>query len=71
MYAPTAAGADAPRRVRASEKITSSRPTVAITSARKCALEARSLVEMLITDSANIAFAATAPAMQPHTCAAE
>lgn len=31
MYAPTAAGAEAARRVRASEKITSTRPSVAMT----------------------------------------
>jgi hypothetical protein len=36
IYAPTAAGAAAPRRVRASEKMTSSRPRVAITSANRC-----------------------------------
>ena len=69
MYAPTAAGAIEPRRVRASEKITRSRPSVATTSASRCASEARCLVEMLIAASANIAFAVIAPAMQPLTCA--
>lgn len=37
MYAPTAAGAEAARRVRASEKMTSSRSSVAMTSASRCA----------------------------------
>jgi hypothetical protein len=41
MYAPTAAGAAAPRWVRASEKITSSGPSVAIASASRCAPVAR------------------------------
>ena len=69
MYAPTAAGANAPRLVRASEKITSSRPSVAITSANRCAGDARCLVEMLTAASANIPFATIAPTMQPPTWA--
>ena len=40
-----------------------------MTSDRKCAAEARCLAEMLTAGSANITFAATAPAMQPATCA--
>src|SRR5437763_13578490 len=65
MYAPTAAGAEAPRRVRASEKMTSNRPRVAMTSANRCAGLARCLVEMLTAANANIALAAIAPMMQP------
>ena len=38
-------------------------------SDRKCAAEARCLVEMVTAGSANIRFAATAPAMHPATCA--
>ena len=41
MYAPMAAGAMFARLLRASEKITSSRPAVAITSENRCAGEAR------------------------------
>ena len=41
MYAPTAAGALLARLVRASEKITSSSPAVAIASENRCAGEAR------------------------------
>ena len=48
MYAPTAAGAVDARPVRASEKMTSSRPSVAMTSANRCAGLARWWVEMLI-----------------------
>ncbi len=58
-----------PRRVRAREKITRSKPRVATTSAKRCADEARWVVEMLIAERANIAFAAIAPAMQPPTWA--
>ena len=47
MYAPTAAGVELVRWVRASEKITSSRPSVATASASRCAEDARCLVEML------------------------
>ena len=65
MYAPTAAGATVPRRVLASEKITSNSPSVAITSENRWASVARWLVEMLIAASANIAFAVIAPAMHP------
>ena len=65
MYAPTAAGADSPRRVRASEKITSSSPSVAITSANRCAGDARCLVEMLTSAWENIALATIAPRMHP------
>ena len=49
--------------------MTSSRPSVAITSAKRCAGLARWLSEMLIALSANIALAATAPVMQPATWA--
>ena len=69
MYAPTAAGAMLPRLVRASEKITSSSPSVAITSANRCAGVARCFVEMLTAASANIAFAVIASRMQPVICA--
>ena len=65
MYAPTAAGAAAPRRVRVSEKITSMRPSVATTSANRCAPEARCLVEIVTRACANIALATMAPVMQP------
>jgi hypothetical protein len=65
MYAPTAAGALAARPVRASEKITSSRPSVAITSAKRCAALPRWWAEMLTALSANIAFAVIAPVTQP------
>ena len=65
MYAPTAAGTTLVRRVRASEKITSKRPAVAITSENRCAGEARWCVEMLIAASENMPFATIAPRMQP------
>ena len=48
MYAPTAAGVVCERRVRAREKITSTRPAVAITSESRCAGEARWCVEIVI-----------------------
>ena len=54
---------------RASAKITSISPSVAMTSDRKCAGEARCLAEMVTAGSANITFAATAPATHPATCA--
>jgi hypothetical protein len=54
---------------RASAKITSSSPSVAMTSDRKCAPEALSLAEMLTAGSANIRLASTAPATHPATCA--
>jgi len=69
MYAPTAAGAACARPVRASEKITSSRPSVATTSAKRCAPLARWFCEMLTAASANMTFAAIAPLMQPTICA--
>ena len=69
MYAPTAAGVVRARLVRASEKITSSSPAVAITSENRCAGEARWWVEMLIAAEANMPFAAIAPRMQPATWA--
>src|ERR1700677_3753942 len=69
MYAPTAAGAVAPRLVRVSEKITSIRPSVATISAHTCALEARCLVEPATSACANIALATIAPVMQPATWA--
>lgn len=65
MYAPTAAGAEAARRVRASEKMTSSRSSVAMTSASRCALVARCLVEMLTAAVANMPLAVTAARVQP------
>src|SRR5271167_1925997 len=69
MYAPTAAGAAAPRRVRVSEKITRIRPSVAMTSAKSCAPVARCLVEIDTKAFSNIAFATIAPVMQPAICA--
>ena len=69
MYAPTAAGAARDRPDRASAKITTMSPRVAMTSDRKCAGVARCLVEMLTAGRANIRFASTAPPMQPVTCA--
>src|SRR5580704_17858590 len=68
MYAPTAAGALAPRLVRAREKITSSRPSVAMISERKCGPVARCFVEIVTCDSANMPLAASAPRMQPAIC---
>src|SRR3954471_16268008 len=65
MYAPTAAGAVDARPVRAREKMTSSSPSVAMTSASRWAGLARWWVEMLIALSANMPFAAIAPATQP------
>ena len=49
--------------------MTRMRPSVATTSASRCASEARCLFEMLIAASANIPLATTAPAMQPQTWA--
>jgi len=69
MWAPTASGALRARPGRAGTKITSSSPAVAMTSDRKCAAEARCLAEMLAAGSANVEFAATAPAAQSATCA--
>src|SRR4051812_36600914 len=69
MYAPTAAGAVDARPVRASEKMTSSRPSVEMTSANRWAGLARWWVEMLIALSANMAPATVAPLMQPATWA--
>ena len=43
-------------------------PRVATISDRKCAGEARCLVEMLTAAPENIRFATTAPPMQPATC---
>ena len=68
MQAPTAAGALRDRPERARAKITRISPAVAMTSNRKCAPEARCLVEM-DTARANIRFAATAPATHPATWA--
>src|SRR5271166_2284709 len=67
IYAPTAAGAARDRPDRASAKITTMSPRVAMTSDRKCAGVARCLAEMLTAGRANIRFASTAPAMQPTT----
>ena len=61
--------ADRDRPVRASAKITRSRPSVAMISDRKCAGLARCLAEMLTAARANIRFAMTAPAVQPATWA--
>ena len=55
--------------MRASEKITSSRPSVATTSASRWAGDARCLVEMLTAAFSNMAFATIAPLTQPATCA--
>jgi hypothetical protein len=62
-------GAAFKRLVRASEKITSSSPTVAIASLSMCAGEARWWVEMLTAASANMPLAAIAPSTQPAVCA--
>jgi hypothetical protein len=51
--------------VRASAKMTSSRPPVAMTSEKTCAGLARWWVETLIALSANMALAEIAPRMQP------
>ncbi len=67
IYAPTAAGAVRARPVRASAKITSSSPAVAMISDRKWPGEARCLAEMLTAGRENIRLATTAPAMQPAT----
>jgi hypothetical protein len=69
MYAPTAAGAVLTRPLRAREKMTSSRPSVAIASARRCGPLARWCVEMLIALSANMVLAVIAPVTQPATWA--
>ncbi|HUZ29313.1 MAG TPA: hypothetical protein VMU90_08740 [Solirubrobacteraceae bacterium] len=53
------------RLVRASAKITSSSPAVAIASASRWAGEARCLVEMLTAAWANMPLAAIAPKVQP------
>jgi hypothetical protein len=69
MYAPTAAGVIVERRVRASVKMTSIRPAVAMLSENAWAGLARWWVEMLIALKENIAFAVTAPRLQPRTWA--
>ena len=69
MYAPTAAGADLDRPERARAKITSSRPSVAMTSDRKWAADARCLVESSNAALENIRLASTAPLTQPAVCA--
>ena len=63
------AGAVALRPLRTSAKITSSRPSVATTSAKRCAGLARWVSEMLTAARENIALAAIAPDTQPATCA--
>ncbi len=69
MYVATAAGATFNRLVRAREKITNSRPTVAITSENRCAGDALWWVEMLTAARANMPFAVIAPSTQQATCA--
>src|ERR1700735_5368637 len=69
MYAPTGAGALDVLRVRASEKITSSSPAVPMTSANRCAGEARWWVEMLTAASENMPLATMEPSAQPTTWA--
>src|SRR5580700_3608930 len=69
MYAPTAAGVTRLLPDRASAKITSISPRVAMISDRKCPAVARSLTEMLTAGKANIRFATTAPAVHPATWA--
>ena len=59
--------ADRPERARA--KITSNRPRVATISERKCAGEARCVVESSKAARENITLATTAPSAQPATCA--
>ena len=59
----------AARPVRASAKITSSSPAVAITSEKACAPDARSLVETVTACRPNIKLAATAPVTHPATWA--
>ncbi|MGI8410892.1 MAG: hypothetical protein ACR2QA_00025 [Solirubrobacteraceae bacterium] len=66
-YAPTAAGAEIVRRVRASAKITRISPSVAIAAASKCTGLARWWNEILVAALANLPFAVTAPRMQPIT----
>src|SRR5579884_1699260 len=66
MYAPTAAGATRARPERTSEKITSSRPVVATTSASQWAPDARLVLEMLTAAAPNMALASTAPPTQPN-----
>src|SRR5579875_1882991 len=61
MYAPSAAGALRDRPVRARAKITSSSPSVATTSERKCGPEARCLVDTLTADTANMTLATIDP----------
>src|SRR6516164_9800769 len=58
---------DRPERAKA--KITSNRPSVATTSERKCAGEARCLVEISMAALENMTLATTAPKMQPATWA--
>lgn len=69
MYAPTAAGVTVARRLRASEKMTNSSPSVAMISENECAGDALWWAEMLIALSENITLAAIAPRMHPATCA--
>ena len=69
MYAPTAGAARCERPVRTSAKITSTRPAVATTSARRCGQSARSFVLHAIAGAPNIMFARIAPPMHPTICA--
>ena len=59
----------AARPARASAKITSTSPAVAITSDSACGPDARCLVEIDTAGRANITLAATAPVTQPATWA--
>ena len=69
MYADPQPGERA-ARVRASEKITSIRRSVAVRpSENRCAGDARGLVEMLIAAFAYMPLATIAPKMQPVTWA--
>jgi len=58
------------RPLRASEKISSTRPAVATTSANPCAEVARCVWLRLIASTSNIRFATTAPLMHPRICVA-
>src|SRR5207244_12898951 len=70
MYAPTAGGAAAARRDRASEKISRINPAVATVSPiHKCPAE-RCVVDHDTAAWPNITLASTAPAIAPTSCAA-
>src|SRR5450631_2586318 len=67
MYAPTAAAALQDRPLRARAKITRINPSVATTSERKWAGDARCLVDRLTAALENMRLATTAPPTQPAT----